>query len=216
MGSFDLPKTIPIFPLSGALLLPDGRLPLNIFEPRYISMIDAILAGKRFLGMVQPRVSSSQSGGDISPVYDIGCLGRLSTFSQLDDGRYSIILSGFSRFKIVEEITTLDPWRSVVVDYSPFAEDLKRNKEIQFVREPFIEALQAYFATYSISGSWEAIEKADEATLIASVAMAVPLSPQEKQAILECVSIVDQGKILQSMMEMAVYEINGNETDVTH
>jgi hypothetical protein len=169
-------------------------------------MIDKVFASGRFLGMIQPKVDGKHQSGNNSRMYDVGCLGRISTFSEVGDGRYSIILSGLSRFRIVKEMATLDPWRTVVADYSQYENDLNREQDFNFVRKPFIDALQAYFATHEVTGSWEAIEKADQATLIASVAMAVPFSPQEKQAILECQSIAKQGEMLQSLMEMAVYE----------
>ena len=201
----ELPPVIPIFPLAGALLLPGGQLPLNIFEPRYISMTDYVLGNGRYLGMVQSKTVEQQIGTEECNLYTVGCLGKMSAFAELETNRYVITLSGLSRFKIISEEQTLNAWRSVKVDYKSFNVDQKNRKVDNFSREAFLDALQAYFSLHNIKGSWESIEKVDEATLITSVAMAAPLSSEEKQAILECVTLVEQAKMLQSLMEMAVY-----------
>ncbi len=212
----DLPDEIAVFPLTGAMLLPDGRLPLNIFEPRYLMLVEDVLSEGRFLGMVQPRETETETVGDDEPIYDVGCLGRITAFAETDDGRYLITLSGLARFRIVEETGLRNGYRRVRVDYSDFPKDLDHDQVYGFIRQPFIDALQTYFALYEIKGSWEALEKADEATLITSVAMAVPFSPEEKQAILECATLADQGEMLRSLMEMAVHEKEGAPPPVRH
>jgi len=212
----DLPQEIAIFPLSGAVLLATGRLPLNIFEPRYLMMVEDVLGEDRFLGMVQPRQTEAETVGDDGPIYDVGCLGRITAFAETDDGRYLVTLSGLTRFRIAKELGLRNGYRRVQVDYAEFAHDLEQDQVQGFVRQPFIDALQTYFALYEIKGSWDALEKADEATLITSVAMAVPFTPEEKQALLECGTLADQGELLRSLMEMAVHEKEGASTPVRH
>jgi len=212
----DLPREIAIFPLSGAVLLANGRLPLNIFEPRYLMMVEDSMGEDRFLGMVQPRQSEVETVSDGEPIYDVGCLGRITAFAETDDGRYLVTLSGLSRFRIVEELGLRNGYRRVQVDYKEFAQDFEHDQVQGFIRQPFIDALQTYFALYEIKGSWEALEKADEATLITTVAMAVPFTPEEKQALLECGTLADQGELLRSLMEMAVYEKGGALAPVRH
>jgi len=212
----DLPTAFPIFPLSGALLLPGGRLPLNIFEHRYLGMVEGALAGDRFLGMVQPKSVKRETVGDGDPIYDIGCLGRITTFAEAEDGRFFITLQGLTRFGVSEELELENGYRRVRPDYSAFIDDVNPRSVDGFVRQPFVDSLQAYFAFYDIKGSWDALEDADEATLITSVAMAVPFAPEEKQAILECSSLVAQGEMLRSLMEMAVHEAKQGPAPVRH
>jgi len=212
----DLPAVFPVFPLSGALLLPDGRLPLNIFEPRYLKMVEGAMAGNRFLGMVQPKAGERETVGDADPVYDIGCLGRITTFAEVEGGRFFITLQGLARFRVVEELELENGYRRVRGDFSDFANDVDTRPIDGFIRQPFVDALQAYFAFYEIKGSWEALEDADEATLITSVAMAVPFSPEEKQAILECSGLAAQGEMIRSLMEMALHEAKQGPAPVRH
>jgi len=212
----DLPPEIPLFPLSGALLLPDGRLPLNIFEQRYLAMVEDALGQDRFIGMIQPRQADRQTIGNGEPIYDVGCLGRMVAFAETDDGRYLITLEGLVRFKITQNLDVTKGYRNALVAYHGFENDFDRDRVEGFGRQPFIDALHAYFSLFQINGSWEALEKADEATLITSVAMAVPLNPEEKQAILESQTLADQGELLRSLMEMAVHEKQGVSTPVRH
>jgi len=212
----DLPTEIAIFPLSGAILLANGRLPLNIFEPRYLMVVEDTLGEGRFLGMVQPRQSELETVGDNEPIYDVGCLGRITAFAETDDGRYLVTLSGLARFRIEQELELRNGYRRARVDYTEFVHDLDNGPVQGFIRQPFVDALQTYFALYEIKGSWDALEKADEATLITSVAMAVPFTPQEKQALLECGTLAEQGELLRSLMEMAVHEKEGAQKPVRH
>ncbi len=212
----DLPTVVPLFPLSGSLLLPKGRLPLNIFEPRYLMMADDAAAEGRFIGMVQPRGTGAETVGDTAPIYGAGCLGRITAFAETDDGRFLLTLTGLARFRIESELDLKNGYRRAAVDYDDFQNDLTPGKLIGFVRQPFIDALQAYFSANEIRGAWEALEKADEATLITSVAMSAPFSPEEKQAMLECRSLNDLGDLLRSLMEMAVHEKEGASPPVRH
>jgi len=214
--SFDLPSSIPIFPLSGALLFPFGRLPLNIFEPRYIAMIDMALANDRFVGMIQPKTGEDDLGRGYPYMYDIGCLGRISTFVENDIDQYSIILSGYSRFKIVEEVPSLNKWKTVIVDYSSFVNDLENIGSQSFSRESFLRIVQEYFLIHGMAGPWDSIRELDVATLIAFIVMEVPFSPHEKQAILECESITEQSLMLQSLMEMEIYQKGKPESERHH
>ena len=216
MSYKDLPNQIPIFPLSGVLLLPKGQLPLNIFESRYLAMIDNVLANGRYLGMVQLKGSKTESGTELSEIYNVGCVGRVTAFAEMDDGRYIITLSGLARFKVLKELEHKSLWRAVEVDYVTFGVNDEKNKAEDFLRKPFIEALEAYFLMHKIKGSWDTIENVDLENLIASVAMAVPFSAEEKQAILECQTLFEQGKMLQSLMEMAVHENPNGEIKVHH
>ena len=216
MNYKNLPKNIPIFPLSGVLLLPGGQLPLNIFESRYLAMTDSVLANGRDLGMVQLKSQKSKSAEQSEQIYDVGCLGRVSAFAELGDGKYFITLTGLARFEIVKETFKGTEWRSVEADYLAFSSDEKKDVLKGFIRKPFIETLEAYFSMHKIKGSWDSIDDIDEATLIASVAMAVPFSPEEKQAILECKTLLDQGQMIQSLMEMAIHETRGDEAKVHH
>jgi uncharacterized protein len=212
----DLPQDVSLFPLAGAVLLPDGRLPLNIFEPRYLTMVEDALGVGRYIGMVQPRDTKAETVDDDEAIYQVGCLGRISAFAETDDGRFLITLSGIARFKIQKELGVINGYRRAMVSYDAFANDFERGHVEGFIRQPFVDALQTYFALYEIKGSWEALEKADEATLITSVAMAVPFSPEEKQAILECATLAQQGEMLRSLMEMAAHEKEGASKPIRH
>ena len=205
-----LPDILPIFPLTGVLLLPRGRLPLNIFEPRYLAMTRDALGGERYIGMIQP--SGEPSLGDLNPsVYPIGCAGRITQFSETDDGRYLITLTGVSRFRIVEELPLLSGYRRVVPDWAPFGRDRERAGTPHFDRERLIRGLKSFFAQRQISADWEAIGKAPSEYLVTSLAMACPFAPSEKQALLEAADIGDRASLLTTLVEMAATEPAGEE-----
>jgi Lon protease-like protein len=212
----DLPLEVPLFPLSGSLLLPGGRLPLNIFEPRYLMMVDDAIAEGRFVGMIQPRQTGAETVGDEAPIYQTGCVGRITAFAETDDGRVLLTLTGLARFRIEAERALKNGYRRARVSYEDFGQDLDHQPIEGFVRQPFIDALQAYFSANDINGSWEALEKADEATLIISVAMSAPFSPEEKQAMLECRTLAELGELLSSLMTMSVHEKEGASGPVRH
>src|SRR5438128_6784531 len=151
-----LPQILPIFPLTGVLLLPRGRLPLNIFEPRYLAMTRDALGGARYIGMIQPSVDPDP--GDMNPpVYPIGCAGRITQFSETDDGRNLITLTGISRFRIREELPLRSGYRSVVPDWEPFAPDRQRPSEPSFDRDRLLRGLRGYFAARKIQADFDAI-----------------------------------------------------------
>jgi len=213
-----LPDILPIFPLTGVLLLPRGRLPLNIFEPRYLAMTRDALGGERLIGMVQPSdpQDDGRGGGGLNPpVYPVGCAGRVTQFSETDDGRFLITLTGVSRFRIREELPLLEGYRRVVPDWQPFAHDRERAGKPDFDRERLIRGLKGYFAQRQIQADFEAIEKAPSEYLVTSLAMACPFAPSEKQALLEAADPDERARLLTTLVEMAATEPPTAETGGT-
>ena len=204
-----LGPTIPIFPLSGALLLPRGLLPLNIFEPRYIAMIDDALASDRLIGMVQPL--DGQRNEAAPPVYDTGCAGRISSFEETDDGRYLITLTGLCRFKVGEELPTVRGYRRVKADWDPFRADFEDCTCGAFDRSRLLDRLAAFFKTQGITANWEAIEGASDERLVTSLAMICPFEPQEKQALLEAPTLTERARLITTLVEMAVLGGEGDD-----
>lgn len=201
-GGAALPAILPIFPLSGVLLLPRGRLPLNIFEPRYLAMTRDALGGERLIGMVQP---SDPGVADHNPkVYPTGCAGRITSFSETEDGRFLITLTGTSRFRIKEELPLLEGYRRVVPIWSEFARDLEEEAEPGFDRERLMRGLRAYFQQHQISADWDAIGSVGGERLVTSVAMICPFEPSEKQALLEAPDLAERARLLTAIVEMAV------------
>jgi Lon protease-like protein len=204
--SDELPVEFPVFPLAGALLLPGGRLPLNIFEPRYLAMIDDAMAHGRVLGMVQP--DKRLAHGDNGPgLYRIGCLGRITSFSETDDGRYLITLAGLTRFTIVEEVEPARGYRRVRAALGGFAPDLEQNSdEVDFDRTALLAALRRYFATAQVDANWEAISAMSDAALIVSLCMACPFDPEEKQALLEARDEPERARALLALLEINAFD----------
>jgi Lon protease-like protein len=211
----DLPKTIPVFPLTGALLLPGGNLPLNIFEPRYLAMIeDALGTRDRLIGMIQPREPGSEGmtrGGvtpPAPPLYATGCAGRLTSFREADDGRYLITLDGVCRFDIGEELATPRGYRRVVPDFQRWRSDLAPEPSGAtvgaFDRDRLARGLRAYFAARSISTDWDAIAETPDERLVTTLAMLCPFSPQEKQALLECATTAERARAMIALLEMTL------------
>ncbi len=216
-----MPSAIPIFPLEGALLLPGARLPLNIFEPRYLAMVDdALRSDLRLIGMVQPYTPPQSLSGDgpgpderrsdkhdgDASLYKIGCAGRITNFSETEDGRYMIVLTGLSRFRTGEEIEGFTPFRRMNVDWTPFEADLAHaGYEVdEETHHSFIKLAERYFAASDLSADWDALEQADHETLMNAIAMLCPFSPQEKQALLEAPSMEDRERDLRALMEFVV------------
>ena len=199
--TFDaLPQALPIFPLPGALLLPGGHLPLNIFEPRYIEMFDSALAGERMIGMVQPNADEADPGS--ASIYRTGCAGRITTFSETADGRYELTLLGLIRFDIAEELPSRS-YRLVRPDYARFAHDLEED-QVEIDRERLLAALKTYFHTKTIQSDWQAIEQAENERLITALAMLCPLEPWEKQLLLEAETLAKRAEVLTAILEMAI------------
>jgi Lon protease-like protein len=209
-----LPAILPIFPLTGVLLLPRGRLPLNIFEPRYLAMTRDALAGERMIGMVQP--SDPAIPGSNPPVYPIGCAGRITSFSEADDGRFLITLTGTCRFRIREELPLLEGYRRVAPEWRDFARDLEGEVEPVFDRERLIRGLKGYFQQHQMSADWDAITSVPAARLLTSIAMLCPFDPSEKQALLEASDLDDRAGLLTAIVEMAVLNRPSDGTGARH
>ncbi|MCW0182528.1 LON peptidase substrate-binding domain-containing protein [Zavarzinia sp.] len=202
-GIEELPPILPIFPLAGVLLLPRGRLPLNIFEPRYLAMVRDALASGRTIGMVQPLDPASREPEPA--VYPIGCAGRITGFTENDDGRFQITLTGISRFRIREELSRVTPYRKVIADYDDFTDDLEPPPHAGDVnRNRLAPALRSYLELHGLSADWQAIEKAPAESLINALAMICPFTPPEKQALLEARDIGDRADMMIALLEMAV------------
>jgi uncharacterized protein len=201
-GTATLCETLPIFPLAGVLLLPRGRLPLNIFEPRYLAMTRDALAGDRLIGMVQPSDPNQPASGN-PPVYPTGCAGRITSFSETDDGRCLITLTGLCRFRIREELPLLDGYRRIVPQWDEFARDLRTPRESGFDRERLIRGLQAYFDHHQIKAEWDTIRSVPGEQLVTSIAMVCPFEPREKQALLEAPDLEQRAQLLTAIVEMA-------------
>ena len=208
-----LPKTIPIFPLSGVLLLPRGKLPLNIFEPRYINMIDDALAADRMIGMIQPRDASVPgSAKGFTPVYDCGCAGRITRLEETEDGRYLLTLVGICRFGLTEELTSMRGYRRVVPAWTSFRDDLQEPTEVGVDRDRLVGALTAFFDRHGINANWEVIEATPDDSLITSLCMICPFEPSEKQALLEAGTAERRAEMMISLMEMAVLDKDGADS----
>jgi len=203
-----LPSEFPVFPLEGALLLPHGRLPLNIFESRYLAMIEDALAHGRVLGMVQPNPTLS-AGPNGPGLYRVGCLGRLSSFSETDDGRFLITLTGLIRFSILNELPRRHGYRRVHADLSPFVADLDvYGGGSGFDRTELLAALRAYFTRHGFDANWEAIEQMEDESLVVTLAMVCPFAPAEKQALLEADSPADRALALLALLAMDGHDLD--------
>ncbi|MGC8469268.1 MAG: LON peptidase substrate-binding domain-containing protein [Acetobacteraceae bacterium] len=199
--SEDLPGEIGVFPLEGALLLPGGRLPLNIFEPRYLALTESALATGRLFGMIQPDPHAP--AGPAGPgLYRVGCLGRIISFSETEDGRYLLTLAGVTRFAVGEELAGTRGFRRVRARYEEFADDLAPAAAPAFDREALLEALRLYFRTRAIETNWEAIRQIPDAQLITTLAMGCPFEPSEQQALLEAPAATDRATALAALLRM--------------
>jgi len=211
-GFEQLPETLPIFPLSGVLLLPGGKLPLNVFEPRYLAMVFDALAGPRLIGMVQP-VQPGGYAGDGLPTADgkpqvhrIGCAGRITSFNETEDGRLLLALSGVCRFEIVRELEAAHGYRRVSSVFSRYRADLDHaDEQIELDRERLMAALSAFFRGRNLSTDWEAVKQAADANLVTSLSMVLPFGPAEKQALLEAADSSARAKLLIAFLEMNAF-----------
>jgi len=204
----DLPEEFPVFPLTGALLLPRGKLPLNIFEPRYLAMTDAALGAGRMFAMIQPDASRATLPGGPA-VFSVGCLGRLTSFSETDDGRYLITLLGLIRFAIVHELPIQHGYRRVRGDFSGYWHDLDpppNPPRMGVARDTLLTALRSYFAHSGFDANWDAIGRMPDDTLVTTLCMVCPFEPAEKQALLEAATDEDRGAILLTLLEMGAVD----------
>ena len=218
-GFEDLPRVIPVFPLTGILLLPEGKLPLNIFEPRYLAMVrDALADEQRMIGMVQPRMpdlddnrglTDMEAMMDQPEIYTTGCAGRITAFSESDDGRYMLTLSGICRFDIAEEMALRDGYRRVLADYHRFRGDLSTQPEAEIDRDRLLGVVRQYFEQQNINASWETIETTPNDRLITSLAMTCPFGPNERQALLEAGDLTARAEMVITLLEMALLDSSG-------
>ena len=199
----DLPDVIPVFPLSGALLLPRARLPLHVFEPRYLAMLDDVMkTDHRLIGMVQP---CEVPGACAKRLHAIGCAGRLTAFSETEDGRYMITLTGTSRFRLRQQVDGFTPYRRAEVDWSCFTRDLGPvESDPCFCRDPFLDLLGRYFEAMDLATEWGSLREAEEELLINSLSMLCPFDPEEKQALLEAPSLPTRRETLVTLIEFAL------------
>ena len=204
----ELPPVIPVFPLPGALLLPRGQMPLNIFEPRYVAMVEDALAGRRLIGMIQPDPAHRKS--DVNPkLYRIGCVGRLTQFGETGDGRYLIELTGIARFTILDEPTVTTPYRQCRVDYAPFADDFVARKGEEAVdRKALLAALAAFLKANDLKADWDGIENAPNEALVNALAMMSPYGAAEKQALLEAPDLKTRAEILVAVTQIELAKAN--------
>ncbi|KPQ06024.1 MAG: hypothetical protein HLUCCA12_12505 [Rhodobacteraceae bacterium HLUCCA12] len=201
--SADLPDTIPLFPLPGALLLPRARLPLHIFEPRYLAMLeDCLKTPERLIGMIQPR---AVPGGEAARLHAIGCAGRVTAFSETEDGRYMITLTGISRFRLTSEVEGFSPYRRAQVSWDGFERDRgAAEADPGFERPPFLDLLARYFTAVDLSTDWSSLKEAEDELLINALSMLCPFAPEERQALLEAPSLETRRETLVTLMEFAL------------
>ena len=207
--AFDLPDTIPIFPLPGALLLPRARLPLHIYEPRYLAMIeDTLKTPARLIGMIQPYDAPGAAG----KLHAIGCAGRITAFSETEDGRYMITLSGKSRFRVSREVEGFAPYRRCDVSWTGFERDLgPPEKDKGFDRKVFMTQLNRFFADQGLSTDWDSLREAEDELLINSLSMLCPFEPEDRQALLEAPSLTTRRETLVTLIEYALRGGSGDE-----
>jgi len=198
----DLPAHIPLFPLSGVLLLPRGELPLNIFEPRYLNMTVDALAGSRMIGMIQP--TEHENSRPNPPLYKTGCAGRIVSFQETDDGRFLMTLKGVCRFDVTEELASTRGYRPAIADWSRYRDDMAPGGE-QICRERLLRSLKSYFRLHEISADWNAIECSGDERLVTCLSMICPFAASEKQALLEAPTLAARGEVLTALVEMAVH-----------
>ena len=200
---FDLPDTLPLFPLPGALLLPRARLPLHLFEPRYLQMLeDTMKTPHRLIGMIQPR---DVPAGSDRRLHAIGCAGRVTQFSETEDGRYMVTLSGISRFRIAAEVAGFSPYSRAEVTWAGFERDRGgAETDLGFKREPFMTLLGRYFQAQHLSTDWSSLKEADDEMLLNSLSMLCPFDPEDKQALLEAPSLTTRRETLVTLLEFAM------------
>lgn len=211
----DLPHEVPLFPLREAILLPGATLPLNVFEPRYLAMVDDVLAGERLIGMIQPAGHEDEESppGKTPPLRNVGCLGRVTSFQENDDGRLVIALTGISRFDLVDEAYTDKPYRIGITGYDKFADDLIRGHgEANVDRAALIEALRTYLDTNQLSTDWNVIDKAGSEFLVNALCIMSPYGAEEKQALLEAPDLKTRAEVLVALAEMELAARGGSGT----
>ncbi len=206
----DIPEIVPIFPLSGALLLPGGRMPLNIFEPRYLEMIDAVIGGSRLIGMIQPRLDGALRDDGEPELCAVGCIGRLISLAESGDGRYLVALQGVCRFRAIEETASKTAFRQCRI--TPFAADLDEGANADEVDRPaLLRAFRTYLKANDLEADWESVSRAENAMLVNALSMMAPYGAAEKQALLEAPDLKTRAEALIAITEMALAREHSDE-----
>lgn len=203
----DLPSTIAIFPLEGALLLPGGRMPLNIFEPRYLQMVDEAIAGSRLIGIIQPSLDGALRADGEPELCNVGCAGRIISLAESGDGRYLISLQGVCRFRVAHELPVKTPFRQGKI--APFLADLHEDQAANEIDRPaLLRAFRAYLQANDLEADWESVSRAENAMLVNALSMMAPYGPAEKQALLEAPDLKTRAETLIAITEMALAREN--------
>lgn len=205
----ELPRDVPVFAVSGAILLPRGTSPFMVFEPRYLAMVDDALGAGRMFGLIQPRDDRS---GSVSGLYDVGCLARITAFGETGDGRYLITALGLCRFRPTGEVEGRAGYRRVRADYRPFAADLDGSDKGPVERRALLSIVRAYLGGLGMSADIAQLEKADDADLAVRLAMACPFAPEEKQALLEAVNHAERCRLMTSMIQRELLNEGGGSS----
>jgi len=213
-GPAEMPETIPLFPLAGALLLPRRPIQLTVFEPRYLEMLDDALAGERLIGIIQP--TASEETADPSPeLYPLGCAGRIVQYAEIGDGRCFLTLMGVARFRLIEEMDYATPYRVVHVDYAPFAEDFRQGAGEEGVdREGLLATLRRFAEVNDVKIVWSDIKKASNETLVNALSMMSPCGPREKQALLEAPDLKSRAEMLVAITTIELARGDGAATQI--
>lgn len=214
-GPGDCPAIIPLFPLPGALLLPRGQMPLNIFEPRYLALIDDTIKSHRLIGIIQPDEDASETTRLTPSLYRVGCIGRITQLAETGDGRYLLTLTGVARFEIVEELRALTPYRQASVNYAPFISDFEsRAGEDQVDRVNLLKALKEFALANELKIDWKGVNEAPNEALVNALSMMAPFGAREKQALLEAADLKTRADMLIAITEMELAR-GGSDTDTT-
>ena len=209
-----IPKKIPIFPLTGAVLFPDTQLPLNIFEPRYVQMVNSALASPdRLIGMIQPSSVDSKGSGSLRK---IGCIGRISSFNEAEDNRYLITLTGISRFEVHEELDTTTPYRQVIANYDSFETDLKDVDLSDIDRSKLLALVKRYLEHKKILADWDIIQQTPTKQIINYSGVLVPFSSEEKQLLLESEDLVSRCSVLEALFQSYIFDLSGDKSEKLH
>jgi Lon protease-like protein len=199
----DVPRQIALFPLAGALLLPRAELPLNIFEPRYLAMIDDAMSGSRVIGMIQP--AAGQEAAEVPALMKVGCMGRITSYAESPDGRMLITLTGITRFELVRELDAVTPYRQAMVNCHPFAADLASATGAAAVnRGALLKAFRDYLEANQMSADWSHVDAAPTEVLVNTLSQIAPYPPQEKQALLEAPDLKTRADVLVALTEVAL------------
>ncbi len=202
----DVPTVVPVFPLAEALLLPGGRMPLNIFEPRYLQLVDETMRGDRVVAMVQPALDGSKRDDDEPELCEVGCLGRIISLAETGDGRYLISLQGICRYRILQELAVKTPFRQCRI--APFISDLTEERGADVNRPALLKAFRAYLQANELEADWESVSRADNAMLVNALSMMAPYGAAEKQALLEAPDLKTRADTLIAITEMTLARDN--------